>query len=137
MPKFRIYKGHDAYVNYVAIVEATNKGEANELMSWRATSRNIKWVKDGVINEYDGLEPFTDMTEEVPEDTPEPEESELYTLTKPQRNTVLAALRFYQEKGMGDPANRSDVIHDIATNGDTEISLDADAIDKLCEELNQ
>lgn len=50
--------------------------------------------------------------------------------------TILAALRFYQERGQGDPANRSDRIHAIATNGDTVISLDADAIDALCEKIN-
>ncbi|NRC54187.1 hypothetical protein [Neoaquamicrobium sediminum] len=50
--------------------------------------------------------------------------------------TVLAALRFYQESGMGDPGNRSNAIHEIATNGDSVVSLDADAIDALCERLN-
>jgi hypothetical protein len=50
--------------------------------------------------------------------------------------TILAALRFYKESGMGDPSNRSDIIHDIATNCDTVISLDADAIDALCERIN-
>lgn len=52
------------------------------------------------------------------------------------RNTILAALRFYQQKGQGDPANRSDDIHDIATNGGADVSLDADAIDDLCERVN-
>ena len=50
--------------------------------------------------------------------------------------TVLAALRFYQEEGRGDPANRSDAIHDIATACDEVTSLDASAIDALCERLN-
>ncbi|MGF6603990.1 hypothetical protein P3T23_008745 [Paraburkholderia sp. GAS448] len=52
------------------------------------------------------------------------------------RNTILAALRFYQERGMGEPANRSDSIHDIATNGDEDISYDAGDIDDLCERVN-
>lgn len=50
--------------------------------------------------------------------------------------TILAALRFYQEKGQGDPDNRSDDIHEIATRGDAVVSLDAAAIDDLCERLN-
>jgi hypothetical protein len=50
--------------------------------------------------------------------------------------TVLAALRFYQEHGQGDPANRSDQIHDLATNCDQVVSLDEDGIDELCERLN-
>lgn len=53
-----------------------------------------------------------------------------------QHATILAALRYYQEQGMGEPANRSDAIHEIATRGDELISLDADAIDSLCEEIN-
>ena len=51
-------------------------------------------------------------------------------------NTILAALRYYQEQGMGDPENRSDDIHEIATNGDTDVSLDDAGIDDLCERLN-
>lgn len=52
--------------------------------------------------------------------------------------TILAALRFYQENGQGDPDNRSDAIHDIATGGEDEImsSLDDAGIDELCEEIN-
>lgn len=50
--------------------------------------------------------------------------------------TIFAALRFYQSAGQGDPANRSDDIHLIATDGDSQISLDAEAIDALCERLN-
>lgn len=50
--------------------------------------------------------------------------------------TILAALRFYQEKGQGDPANRSEMIDDIATKGHQVVSLDANAIDDLCERIN-
>lgn len=52
------------------------------------------------------------------------------------RNTILAALRFYQERGMGEPANRSDAIHDIATNGGEDVSMDDAGIDALCERVN-
>lgn len=50
--------------------------------------------------------------------------------------TILAALRFYQEYDQGEPSERSDAIHDIATNGDAVISLDNEAIDNLCEKIN-
>lgn len=51
--------------------------------------------------------------------------------------TILAALRFYQRAGMGDPDNRSDEIHEIATNcGAITSSLDDDGIDQLCERIN-
>lgn len=58
------------------------------------------------------------------------------TLTGQEHATVLAALRFYQEKGQGDPANRSAALHEIATNADEVVSLDAEAIDALCEKIN-
>jgi len=63
-------------------------------------------------------------------------QSTLIICTKEDRNTILAALRFYQEKGMGEPVNRSDAIHDIATNGDEDISYDDGDIDDLCERVN-
>ena len=50
-------------------------------------------------------------------------------------STILAALRFYQSKGLGDPDNRPLDIHDIATDGDC-ISLDEHGIDDLCEAIN-
>jgi hypothetical protein len=50
--------------------------------------------------------------------------------------TILAALRFYQEHGQGEPANRSDAIHHLATNCDQLISLDEAGNDELCERLN-
>lgn len=58
-------------------------------------------------------------------------------LTRQDLATILAALRFYQENGQGDPKNRSDAIHYIATACDEVISLDADGIDELCLELNR
>ena len=51
-------------------------------------------------------------------------------------NTILAALRFCQEEEMTEPDNRSDAIHDIATNGDQETSMDDAGVDELCEKLN-
>jgi hypothetical protein len=50
--------------------------------------------------------------------------------------TILAALRTYQAAGYGDPYNRPDDIHTIATDEDCVISLDAEGIDALCERLN-
>lgn len=51
-------------------------------------------------------------------------------------HTIVAALRFYQEKGQGEPENRSDQIHDLATDGDNTVSLDAIGIDDLTERIN-
>lgn len=52
-----------------------------------------------------------------------------------QHATVIAALRYYQQQGLGDPAYRSTEIHDIATNMDEVISLDSDGIDDLVDHL--
>jgi hypothetical protein len=45
--------------------------------------------------------------------------------------TILAALRFYQMRGLGDAA-----VRDIATNFGLLVALDAAEIDSLCERLN-
>lgn len=51
-------------------------------------------------------------------------------------STILAALRYYQNNGLGNPKNRPPEIYDIAdANGDCT-ALDCDGIDKLCEKLN-
>ncbi len=50
--------------------------------------------------------------------------------------TILAALRFYQREGQGEPSNRCDDIHHIATDGDTQTSLNKEGIDALCERIN-
>jgi len=51
-------------------------------------------------------------------------------------HTIIAALRLYQSMGCGDPENRSDDIHELATNGGDVISLNDDGIDELCERIN-
>ena len=50
--------------------------------------------------------------------------------------TILAALRFYQREGQGDPSNRRVDIQVIATDGDTQLSLNMEGIDALCERIN-
>lgn len=59
-----------------------------------------------------------------------------YALDDAQHATVLAALRYYQEVGLGDPEHRSEAINDIATNSGKVTSLDRAGIDELCEQLN-
>jgi hypothetical protein len=50
--------------------------------------------------------------------------------------TIIASLRFYQEMGQGEPDKRSDDIHELATDGDNVVSLDAEGIDDLAERIN-
>jgi hypothetical protein len=57
-------------------------------------------------------------------------------VSRQEFHTILAALRFYQEHDQGEPANRMDAIHDIATGGGDVISLDDSGINELCERLN-
>ena len=58
------------------------------------------------------------------------------SLNAEQRNTVIAALRWYQHCGMGDPGNRPDWLQDIACaalNGGCDTASLCDAgIDELC-----
>ena len=63
--------------------------------------------------------------------------SDQTALSRPDRNTILAALRYYQQRGLGDPAQRPTEIHAIATDGDEDSSLDAAGIDDLCDRLNR
>jgi len=55
---------------------------------------------------------------------------------EPEFHTILAALRYYQERGLGKATNRSARIEDLATNGGQVVALDAAAIDQLCERIN-
>lgn len=51
-------------------------------------------------------------------------------------HTILAALRTYQELGYGDPDNRPNDIHELATNGGDQISMDDEGVEELCQMLN-
>ena len=54
-------------------------------------------------------------------------------------NTIIAALAFYREHEQGEPANRTDEIHELACGEargmDEDISLDDDGIRELIERL--
>jgi len=49
--------------------------------------------------------------------------------------TIIAALRYWQEQGMCEPANRSDELQDIVTDGDKLTSLDEADVDDLVTRL--
>lgn len=52
------------------------------------------------------------------------------------KHTIIAALRTYQQEGYGDPDQRPRDIHDLATNGGDQISMDDEGLDELCQMLN-
>lgn len=58
-------------------------------------------------------------------------------LNEQQIATVLAALRYYQMQGLGDPRLRPASIRDIADDGGELTSLDDADIDDLYEILNE
>ena len=65
----------------------------------------------------------------------------LYPLPNQEKNTILAALFHYIESGFGEPFNRSDEVHDLAS-GEAEdlredISLDEDGVSELLDRLRQ
>lgn len=53
-----------------------------------------------------------------------------------ERNTILAALRWYECSGFGDPQRQPDWVFDIASDGDTNTTLNDEAIDHLCQRIN-
>ena len=57
-------------------------------------------------------------------------------VSRAQKATLLAALRYYQHGGQDEPSNRADDIHDIATDHGHVTSLDNAGIDDLCEFVN-
>ena len=59
-----------------------------------------------------------------------------YRLEREDIATIVAALRYYQQEGQGDPDNRDSMIQDLATAGGEITSRDDDGIDALCEQLN-
>ncbi len=59
-----------------------------------------------------------------------------FQVSEQEFHTILAALRYYQERGQGDPQNRSAWIDDIATNGGDVTALGDEDIDALCLRLN-
>jgi len=50
-------------------------------------------------------------------------------------DTILAALRYWQEKGMADAVDQTDFLQDIGSSGDNAC-LDIAGIDALCERIN-
>ncbi len=59
----------------------------------------------------------------------------MLNVTDQEFDTILAALRFYQDKGMSEPANRPDWLQELACPTDNCTSLDNTGIDNLCESI--
>ena len=60
-----------------------------------------------------------------------------YTLvvSSDEYNNMLAAMRYWQEQGQCEPDNRSEDMHDIATNEGEGQSLSLDEMDALIDRL--
>jgi hypothetical protein len=59
-----------------------------------------------------------------------------YDFAEVEITTILAALRFYQESGLGERRKQPMWIRKIASNGGTIASLDNKGIERLCAKLN-
>lgn len=59
----------------------------------------------------------------------------MLTIDGSGRATLYAALHFWREEGKGEPSNRTDLQHELATASGREISLGEEGIDRLSEEL--
>ena len=57
-------------------------------------------------------------------------------LSKRELGAILAALRFYQQHGQGESANRSQWMEDIASDLGKVRPLDTKEVDWVCEKLN-
>jgi hypothetical protein len=135
MPKFRVRKGHDAWVIYEAIVEADSIEDANDFISWNSSQAEIDWRRNGEIDEFDHFDTFPDETEEV-KDGDEVEGKLILAVSPEERNTILAALRAYQQVSEQCAGDLPDDLYDIATNGGAHDALDLEAIDNICERIN-
>ncbi len=75
MPFFAVTKGQDAFVEYVAIVEADNAEQARQQAeSWEFSGT---WRPNGSISEFDHSEVFEDRVERVEADSLEEAEAKL------------------------------------------------------------
>ncbi|RWI35507.1 hypothetical protein [Mesorhizobium sp.] len=129
MPKFRVLKGHDAWVVYEAIIEADCAEHAEEFAYADRHASEI-WTATGDIREFDHCEVFENEIELV-EDDETVEEIKTIAVTGPQRDLILAALRLWQHTAI-----IPEEIHDIAVN-DRGRTLLGSEIDNLCEAINQ
>jgi hypothetical protein len=121
MPKFRVYKGHDAFTVYSRVVNAGDSEEAQQKAY--ALRRTDGWRDEEEAIEFDDVTILEDRTEAIDEDEPSP-----IILTGPERDIVMAALRLWQTVRDVAPA-----ITDLARNG-REHFLSDDEIDDLIEE---
>ena len=135
MAKYVIRRGRDAWTIEEAIIEAEDADDAEMSASWRTVQRELDWVETGEVRTYDDTEIMEGETRLL-KDGETLEEYRRIEVTDAQFHTILAALRFYQKQGQGDPVNRDDWIHHLATNGDQVISLDIHGIDALCVQIN-
>lgn len=82
MPYFKVTKGQDAYVEYVAIIEADDPEQARQRAgSWEFSGT---WRPNGNITEFDHSEVFEDCVELVQAGSLEEAEAKLDTDRRPR-----------------------------------------------------
>lgn len=130
MPNFVVRRTLDAYAHYDTVIEAESEAEAVSIAEH--PEYKGEWISGG-HSEFDDVE--VQALGEL-DDENAPIKINDIAVDDQEHATILAALRYYRMNGQGNALNRSDMIHDIATNGGDVISLSAEAIDALCERIN-
>lgn len=140
MPKrFRVVRGRDAWVREAAIIEVEGvetPKQAEDWARWRRNADTVEWFETGDVSTYDDTEIMEDEAEEVgPDETVDAAESRF--LAPAERDTILAALRRWQQMLEQTGGALPNDLLDIATNGGTHDGLSVEDIDALCERINQ
>jgi len=136
MAKFKVVKGHDAWVKYATLVEADTQEEAE--MTAMNPLYTGDWVEIGDIAEFDDFQLMEGETEELGDDSIcELPEVITYSFSAIERDAILAGLRCLQDMRTMNAGELHAALHDILTNDGAHEGLSDEQIDRLCEELNQ
>lgn len=134
MPKFVVVRGRDAWIIEEAIIEADSLAEAEDNASWKHNARQLNWVQVGDVRVFDNTEIMEGEARPYNKKDAPIERVTLH-VTPAERDTILAALRFWKWDIYGESPDNA-MLGDIATNGGEHEALTGDEIDDLCEAIN-
>ena len=120
--QFKVFKGQKAMIMKSMIVAAETLDHAENIALLDRGS--FDWIDENEVIEFEEWSILRGRTEEL--------SNTLYAMSPSERNTVLAALRMWQQ---ADSPARGPFM-DIANDGETTTDLTEEEIDRLCEELN-
>lgn len=68
MPIFKVFKGQDAYVNYVTVVDAESKEDALDMASSSMRNAELEWLPTGTTTEFDDALVYENEIEQLDTD---------------------------------------------------------------------